>query len=199
MGKKNISITRKICYCSGVILYCNCIWFASCLLFRASTVRISRILFTHVSSWLLVCQTHRREAISPGGMEDFPMKITVICQWRAKIDELGVLVSHYRRHSIVSFSETRLQEHVLDTYATISSFLMVQEDKRKARELQKLVLIKSAKNKHRNDCNPSASFLSALRDYILHLSSCLLSSYTSWSHASRNNYKHTTSKLFLPM
>ncbi len=58
------------------------------------------------------------------------MMITVICQWRAKIDELGVLVSHYRRHGIVSFSETRLQEHILDTYATISSFLIVQEDKR---------------------------------------------------------------------
>lgn len=75
------------------------------------------------------------------------MKITMICQWRAKIDELGVLVSYYRKHSIVSFSETRLQEHILDTNTTISSFLLVQEDKRlpsAVRGKQKLLLIKKS-------------------------------------------------------
>lgn len=57
------------------------------------------------------------------------MKITMICKWSAKIDELGELVSHYRKHSIVSFSETQLQEHILDTNTSISSFLMEQETK----------------------------------------------------------------------
>lgn len=161
-----------------------------------------------MSSWLLVCQTHRREASSPGGNEDFPMKITMICQWRAKIDELGVLVSYYRKHSIVSFSETRLQEDILDTNTTISSFLLVQEDKRlpsAVRGKQKLLLIKKKVCK---DQTLKWLQLKYILFYLLwEITSGILvavcfpltAGCTLWTHAGSNNYKLITSKLVLPM